>query len=392
MVIGLGAILGKMLEVSGGADVIAERIARTFGAKRADWAVLTAAIVIGIPVFFSVGFMLLLPIVFAMSRRNSIPFMKLGIPLAAALSSMHACVPPSHPGASIAVSALHADLAKTVLYSLIAGIPMAAIVGIYYARWILPRMEFDDGLCVYSQSAGGPQRRSAPGFGVALSTILLPILLVLLAKSLELALPESSAGRAWLKLLGEPTVAMLIAVLASFYSFGVARGFSAADILKFSNDCMTPIAATLLVVGAGGGFNQILKDCRITDAIVHFAGRVQLPVLVLGWLVAALIRIAVGSSTVAITTAVGIVGPLAAAMNAAWAAAPGTMPRVNIELLAVAMGAGSLMLSHVNDGGFWIVKEFFGISVEQTFKTWSVGTCIGSVAGLLVALVLQAFV
>lgn len=411
MVIGLGAILGKMLEVSGGADVIAERIAQTFGPKRANWAVLTAAIVIGIPVFFSVGFMLLLPIVIAMSRRNAVPFMKLGFPLIAALSSMHACVPPSHPGPMAAIGALNTELARiqlpsvnigrTVLLSLVAGIPMAMLSGLLYAKWVLKRVNITPHPPSAQESqpneprsneprptneprpqGSGPAASSnpsrTPSFSISLFTILLPILLVLLANAADRLLPNDSTAKLWLSFFGGPTVAMLTAVLVSFYTFGVARGFNATEILKFSNDCMTPIAATLLVVGAGGGFNQILKDCRVSDAIVHFAMSAKLHPLLLGWLVAALIRLAVGSSTVAITTAVGIVAPLAVGH-----------PGISVELLVVAMGAGSLMLSHVNDGGFWIVKEFFGLSVEQTFKTWSVGTIIGSFAGLLITLLLQ---
>ncbi|HLX59720.1 MAG TPA: gluconate:H+ symporter [Planctomycetota bacterium] len=385
MIIGLGAMIGQMLGQSGGADVIAERIARAFGKKYLSWAMLTAALVIGIPVWFSVGFMLLLPIVFAMARRNSVPYMTLGIPLYAALSTMHSCVPPAHPGPMAAISKLNADVGRTVLYSLIAGIPMAVLAGPVYGRWILKRVKFDDLPAIAAAPPGETKApKSPPGFALAIGTILLPIVLVIAGTCIERIptgfLSAESPLRTILKFCGGPLVSMLIATLFSFYSFGYARGFSSGDILKFSNDCMSPIAATLLVVGAGGGFNQVLSDCHVKDAIVHYAEQAKLSPLILGWLVAAMIRIAVGSSTVAITTAVGIVAPLAVGQKG-----------VNLELMVVALGAGSLIFSHVNDGGFWIVKEFFGLTVPQTFKTWSVGTVIGSVTGLLMALLMQAF-
>ena len=378
-VIALGAMLGKMLAESGGADVVAERIARAFGVKRADWAILAAAIAIGIPVFFSVGFMLLLPIVFVISRKHNIPLMKLGIPLAAGLSAMHACVPP-HPGPMVVIDQLHAHVGKTILYSLFIAIPMAMLAGPIYGSWILKRLRFDEPTAEAKTAAPEKSAPTAPpGFGLTVATMFLPIVLMLLAGWADVELKPESPLRRWCDFFGGPLVSMLIAVLFSFYTFGFARGMKSGEILKHTNDCLGPIAATLLVVGAGGGFNQVLKECGVAGAIVRFAEGAQLPLLVLGWLVAALIRVAVGSSTVAITTAVGIVAPMAIGRAG-----------VNLELLTVAMGAGSLIFSHVNDGGFWIVKEFFGISVSQTFKTWSVGTTIASVTGLLLTLLLQA--
>ncbi len=378
-VIVLGAMLGKMLAESGGAEVVAARIVGWFGVKRADWAILVAAIAIGMPVFFSVGFMLLLPIVFVISRSNKIPLMKLGIPLAAGLSAMHACVPP-HPGPMIVIKELHADIGKTILYSLIIAIPMAILGGPIYGQWILKRVRFDQPT---AEANAVDEKKAAPvappGFGLTVVTMFLPIVLMLMKGLADVKLSPDSTLRGWCVFFGGPFISMLIAVLFSFYSFGFARGMKSSEILKHSNDCLGPVAATLLVVGAGGGFNQILKECGVAGAIVRFAEGAQLPPLVMGWLVASLIRVAVGSSTVAITTAVGIVGPMA--MGHAG---------VNKELLVVALGAGSLIFSHVNDGGFWIVKEFFGISVSQTFKTWSVGTTIASVAGLLLTLLLQA--
>ncbi len=378
-VIGLGAMLGKMLAESGGAEVVAGRIAKVFGPARADWAILCAALSIGAAVFFPVGFMLLLPIVFAISRTNNIPLMKLGIPLVAGLSAMHACVPP-HPGPMIVIDQLKAHAGMTILYSLLVAIPMAIVAGPLFGHWILKRVRFDEPTAeATAQAKESPS--NPPGFEITLATIFLPIVLMLVAGWADVKLEKTSPLRQWCDFFGGPLVSMLIAVLVSFYTFGTARGMTRRDILKHSNDCLGPLAATLLVVGAGGGFNQVLKDCGVAASIVRFAESAKLPPLVLGWMVAALIRTAVGSSTVAITTALGIVGPLAIAQGG-----------VKLELLTVAMGAGSLFFSHVNDGGFWIVKDFFGISVAQTFKTWSVATVLASVVGLVLTLILQAVV
>ncbi len=378
-VIALGAMLGKMLAESGGAEVVAGRISQAFGPRRADWAILAAAIAIGLPVFFSVGFMLLLPIVFAIARKNKIHVMALGIPLTAGLSAMHATVPP-HPGPMAVLAKLQANVGVTILYSLLVAIPMAVIGGPLFAKWILKHVRFTETSSATDLGSDIKENENPPPFLLTLLTMFLPIFLMLAAGWADVTWAKEAAARQWCDFFGGPLVSMLIAVLFSFWSFGFARGMSGSAILKHSNDCLGPVAATLLVVGAGGGFNQVLTDCGVSASIVRIAEQVRLPLLVMAWLVTAIVRTAVGSSTVAITTAVGIIAPMAVGK-----------PGVNLELLAVALGAGSLFFSHVNDGGFWIVKEFFGISVTQTFKTWSVGTCLASVAGLGLVLVLQLF-
>jgi GntP family gluconate:H+ symporter len=220
-----------------------------------------------------------------------------------------------------------------------------------------------------------------PGFGLTVFTIVLPVLLMLAATIADVSLARENATRQFLDLIGSPLVAMLAAVLFALYSFGFARGFDKHQLLKFSEECLGPVAPVLLVVGAGGGFNKILIASGVGEAIKHLAAGSHVSPFLLGWLVAALIRVATGSATVAITAAAGIMAPIVF----------GT-PGINVELLVVAMGAGSLTLSHVNDGGFWFVKEYLNLSVPQALKSWTVMETIISVIGLLLAMALNAIV
>jgi len=225
------------------------------------------------------------------------------------------------------------------------------------------------------------QTKTPPSFAITVFTILLPVLLMLTATTADLALSKENLLRQCADLVGHPSVAMLLALLFSFYSFGFARGFDRDQVLKFSNDCLAPVASMLLVVGAGGGFSKVLEHSGVGRAIAGLSEGRQLSPLLLGWLVAALIRVATGSATVAITMAAGIVAPIVA-----------SAPGVNLELLVIAMGAGSLILSHVNDGGFWFVKEYFNMTVPQTLKTWTVMETIISVMALILVLLLDLVV
>jgi GntP family gluconate:H+ symporter len=231
------------------------------------------------------------------------------------------------------------------------------------------------------EDEGVKATHALPSFGITVFTILLPVMLMLIGSWADLFTTPKTFANDFLKLIGNSVMALLIAALVSFYTFGKARGFSREMILKFTNECVAPTAIITLVVGAGGGFGRILRDSGISTSIVDVATSAHVSVLVLGWLVAVMIRIATGSATVAMTTAAGIVAPIAASV-------PGTRP----ELLVLSTGAGSLILSHVNDGGFWLVKEYFNMSVAQTFKTWSVCETIISVVALGLTLALATVV
>jgi len=330
------------------------------------------------------------------------PLLQIGIPLVAGLSVMHGLVPP-HPGPMVAVEVLKADVGKTILYSLLVGIPTAILAGPLLGNFLarlVPLQASGELVAQFTKKAGPKVReespspsiplpigwgegkdiqKQVPGFAMTVFTILLPVLLMLLATAVDLSFHKDNAFRQGIDFIGHPIVALLIAVLFSFYSLGYKCGFDRQQILGFTNDCLAPIGGVILVIGAGGGFKEVLVRSGVGAAIAERASHWHLSPLIFGWLVAALIRIATGSATVAITTAVGIVLPVASGV-----------PGVNLELVVVAMGAGSLILSHVNDAGFWLVKEYFNMSVTQTLKTWTVMETIISIVALVFTLLLNA--
>ena len=384
VVVGLGTMLGKMMAESGAAARIATTLIDLFGERRVHWAIMVVAFIVGIPVFFQVGFVLLIPLVFTIARRTGMSLIKIGIPLVAGLSVVHGMLPP-HPAAMLAVIAYNADVGRTILYGLIVGLPTAALAGPIFATWVAPRIVLPADNPIARQfegssdaADGSSAEQQAPGFGISVFTVLIPVILMLLASAADLTLDSASPIRSALHFVGNPIVALLLALLFSFWSLGRPRHFTRGQLMKFCNDCLAPTATILLVIGAGGGFNQVLVQSGVGRAIANMAVGSHASPLLLAWGVAALIRVATGSATVAMTTAAGIVAPIAVAM-------PGT----HAELLVLATGAGALVLSHVNDAGFWLIKEFFNMTVPQTLKTWTVAETIIGVAGLGFTLLLS---
>ena len=376
VVVALGTMLGKMMAESGAATRIATTLIDLFGVRRVHWAIMFVAFIVGIPVFFQVGFVLLIPLVFTIARRTGMSLIKIGIPLVAGLSVVHGMLPP-HPAAMLAVTAYKADVGRTILYGLLVGLPTASLAGPIFAAWIAPRIVLPAENPLARQLEG-ESVQEMPGFGISVFTVLIPVFLMLFASAADITLDSASSVRSALHFIGHPIVALLLALLFSFWSLGRARHFTRGEVMKFCNDSLAPTATILLVIGAGGGFNQVLVQSGVGRAIADVAIGSHASPLVLAWIVAALIRVATGSATVAMTTAAGIVAPIAAAM-------PGT----HAELLVLATGAGSLVLSHVNDSGFWLIKEFFNMSVPQTLKTWTVAETIIGVAGLGFTLLLS---
>jgi GntP family gluconate:H+ symporter len=378
MVIGLGTVIGKLLAESGGAVVVSRALARALGEQRLDWALMFSGFIIGLPVFFQVGLVLLAPVMFTLTRQTGTPLLRLGIPLVAGLSAAHGLVPP-HPGPLAAIERLGADPGRTLFYSLIVGLPVAMISGPLFGRFISRRVHVDAG-AMADQLTGSSAVARMPSLGVTLLTILLPVLLMLLAALAQAVMPDGTVRRS-IAFAGSPLVAMLLATLLALYTFGRSCGFDRARLLRFAEESLPPIAGVLLVVGAGGGFGRVLDVAGADTAIAQAMGGLRLSPLALAWVIASLLRLSVGSATVACVTAASIMAPVADAMTV-----------VNRELLVVAIGAGSLIASHVNDGGFWLVKEYFNMSVPQTVATWTVLETIISVAGLAGVLLLGVFV
>lgn len=373
--IAFGAIIGKLLIESGGADRIVDTILDKTPAARLPWAMAIIAFVIGIPLFFEVGVVLLIPVVMLVARKANLPLVLVGIPALAGLSALHGLVPP-HPGPLIAIDALGADLGITLGLGLLVAIPTVIISGPLIApmmaRWVPIDAKAPLGEATNEDSL------KRPSFATSIFVVLLPVILMLGRTLVETLMGEQS--NSWVyqgaDFLGQPIVALLITVLVAILLFGVVPGRSADEISSIVGASLGPIAGILLIVGAGGGFKQTLVDSGIATIIASWIEQAAVPALIAGWLVAVAVRLATGSATVATITAAGIMAPLA-----------GQMPPVEAALLVLAIGAGSVFLSHVNDAGFWMVKEYFGMTVGETFKTWSLmETVLSVVAGVTVVI------
>ncbi|EPY12285.1 GntP family permease [Paenibacillus alvei] len=380
IVIALGTMLGKMMAESGGAEQIATTLIDKFGESRVHWAMLLVGFIVGIPVFFEVGVILLIPIVFTVARKTKKSLLQIGIPILAGLSTVHGLVPP-HPAPMIAIDAYQADLGRTILYSLLVGIPTAIIAGPLFGKFIGKRIQLQPPAKLAEQFAQKSDR-PLPSFGITLFTILLPVILMLIGSVADIIDPEGISSLAVLcKFIGHEIIALLIAVVFSFFSLGYARGFKKEEISRFTSECLAPTATIILIIGGGGAFKQVLINSGVGGAIAELATQANINVILFAWFVAALIRVATGSATVAMTTAAGIVAPVLA-----------MTPGVPVELVVLATGAGSIVLSHVNDAGFWMVKEFFNMSVPETLKSWTVMETILSVVGLALILLLSTVV
>jgi GntP family gluconate:H+ symporter len=334
------------------------------------------AIAIGLTTWFAVGLILLLPILLTLTRETQRPFLVLAIPLLSFLSVMHGLMPP-HPGPVIAIDVFHANTGRVLLWGFVIGIPTAAVAGPLFARWAVRHVIAEPPVTAPPASEGSA--RIEPKFGLTLFTMLLPVALMLSATIAELLLPPGHPVRAFVQFIGHPVMALVIAVVFALWSLGIRCGHRPATLLAFTEQSVAGIGMTLLVVGGGGGFARVLREAGVANSLSDMASMLHLPPLVYAWLIAAFIRVATGSATVAITAASGVLAPLVV-----------QMPGLNRELLVISIGCGSLFLSHLNDGGFWIVKDCLGLTVAQTLRTWTVTETIIGIAGLLITLVADA--
>jgi GntP family gluconate:H+ symporter len=392
LLIALGAMLGKLLADSGGANRIVDTIVDRVGPKRLPWAMALIAAIIGLPMFFEIGVVILVPIVVLVALRTKAPLMLVGIPALAGLSILHGLVPP-HPGPLTAIALLHAPLGLTLIFGLIVAVPTLVVSGPLLAvainRWVPVTTPPPEGAADAEPAADdepgrddqATQSRRTPTFAMAVLAIVLPVVLMLIRAVGELTLDDGTTTRNVLDFVGEPAVALLVGVLVAMLTVGRASGMNRQQVNDSLGSGLPGVASIMLIVAAGGGFKQELSDSGVAQVIADAAKDSGLSVLLLGWLIAVGIRLATGSATVATVTAAGIVGPLGAGLT-----------DHHLALLVLAVGAGSLFFSHVNDAGFWLVKEYFGLTVGQTIRSWSVMETVISVMGLLCVLVLSAIV
>ncbi|MBB6403877.1 gluconate:H+ symporter [Arthrobacter sp. AZCC_0090] len=387
ILIALGAMLGKLLADSGGANRVVDTLLEKAKGNRVVWMMTLVAVIIGLPMFFEIGLVLLLPVIVLVTQRSKMKLMRIAIPALAGLSVLHGLVPP-HPGPLIAISAVKAELGTTLALGLLVAIPTVIICGPLFsnlaARWVPVDAPAVAGGVDTTHAVDLSEVKRQPSFIVTLLTIIFPVVLMLLKAVADIVWPDAAHApmiRTVLDFIGQPLVAMTLAVLAAMVTFGYTVGFTGSKITAKLSASLGPIAAILLIVGAGGGFKQTLIGAGVGDAVKKWAEGANMSVLVLGFIVAVALRLATGSATVATVTAAGIVAPLASSLSPTHAA-----------LLALAIGAGSLFLSHVNDAGFWLVKELFGLTVGQTFKTWSVMETLISLVGFAFIMVLSLII
>jgi len=399
LVLGLGAILGHLLASSGGAAAIGEGLVRRFGARGLPVAMVLMGMLIGFPVFFEVGLVLLMPIIISVARSRGRSAILTGLPTLAGLSIVHGLIPP-HPAAMLAVAQYHADVGRTILLGVTAGVPAALISGLGCAwlcgrligRWQLhpaephaPSLAEELGADAQTISETLPDSTSHRRglIPASLFVLLLPVLLIFLGSwADQLISPNGSFGglNAAFHLLGDPSVALLVAVLLAQILLGRLSAWTPQETLRLTGESFAPIAGVLMILSAAGGLSRILNDSGAAQATVELAQGVHLSPLLLAWLLAATVRVSIGSATVAMAVASGILAPVAAGMGGGFGP----------ELLVLATGAGSLFCSHVNDPGFWMVKEFFGLELSETLATWSVLETMLSLTGLAGTLLLAA--
>ncbi|PCF40934.1 gluconate:H+ symporter [Staphylococcus delphini] len=386
LIFGLGAMLGKLLADGGGATQIADTLIAKLGKKYVQWAMVIASFIIGIALFFEVGLVLLIPLVFTIAKRMNVSQLKIGMPMVTALSVTHGFLPP-HPGPVVIAKELAANIGEVLLYGFIVAIPVTIIAGPIFAKMaprLTPTAFQREGDISSLGATKSFKDEELPSFGLSTFTALLPVLLMLSATLWQLISGHEGKAHNTLEsiiyFIGSAGTAMLIAVVFAIFSMGIRRGIPTKQVMNTLTQAIYPIGMMLLIIGAGGAFKQVLIDGGVGGAIEKMFTDVNISPILLAWLVAAILRLALGSATVAAISTTGIVLPLLQTAD------------VNLALVALAIGAGSIFCSHVNDAGFWMFKEYFGLTVKETFLTWSLIETIISVSGLVFVLFISLFV
>ncbi|GAA3869363.1 gluconate:H+ symporter [Saccharothrix violaceirubra] len=382
VIVGLGTLLGSILEASGGAQVLTRTLLRAFGERRAPLAMGLAGLVFGVPVFFDIGIFVLAPLVYVAAKRGGRSIVLYALPLLAGLSVMHAFMPP-HPGPVAAAGLLHVGLGWIIVMALAVAIPSWFVGGVLFSAWIGKRVvvPVPEEMLAAAEKARGD--RDEPPLSLVLGIIAVPLVLILSGTFGSVLLAKGSTPLGVFAFLGTPAVALTISVLLAFWLLGFRRGMDRAQVAELSAASLRPVAMILLVVGAGGFFGAVLAATGVGKALAGSLADLGLPVIALSYVISCGLRIAQGSATVAIVTTTGIVAPVVADLDY-------SQPRLALVVMAIA--AGSIIASHVNDGGFWIVSRYFGLSVKETLRTWTVLETILSVVGFVVTALLSLVV
>ena len=376
MILGFGSMLGKLVADSGAAQKITTQLVSSFGIKNVQWAVVLTGFIVGIPMFYSVGFVILIPLVFTVAATTKLPLIYVGLPMLASLSVTHGFLPP-HPAPTAIAVMFDADIGKTLVYGIVIAIPAIIVAGPLFSRTIkninaTPLKEFYNPVIL--------EDHEMPSLTTSIISALLPVILIGLSTLSNSFLPQDFFLKPIIDFIGNPVIAMLISVLVAIYTLGLARGRKMVDIMKSVSTAVSSITMVLLIIAGAGALKQILTDSGVSDYIAELLVGSSISPLILAWLIATAIRISVGSATVAGLTAAGIIMPLVSSTG------------VSPELMVLAIGSGSLMLSHVNDGGFWLFKEYFNLSIKDTLSTWTVMETTVGVMGLIGVLVLNIFI
>ncbi|MGA1995067.1 MAG: gluconate:H+ symporter [Bryobacteraceae bacterium] len=376
VVVGLGAMIGRYLEYSGGGRALADWLLEKFGKEQAAWAMLVAALLVGLPIFFEVGFVIMAPLVFNLTRETKRSLLFYGLPMAGALTITHSLVPP-HPAPAAAAQMLGADLGRTILYGIALSIPLAVVSGIVYGGWIAKRMYVPVPAAIEaaeaSQSEGKP-----PAVGMVVLLLLLPVILIF---SATIASLHQVPFRGVAVFLGHPFTALTIATLLALYYFGIRRGLTRDRAARLATESLAPMGSLLVIMGAGGAFKQVIVDSGVGAVAGKLLATSSISPLLVVFLIAMAMRIAQGSATVAIITAAGIVAPIVKGL-------PGYSP----DAIMLALACGGSGFSHVNDSGFWLVNQYFGMTVPQTLRSWTVMKVLASFVGLGIVLAVQAWI
>jgi Gnt-I system low-affinity gluconate transporter len=380
VVVGLGAMFGQMLEVSGGAERLAQTLVKKFGQDKAQWALTLTGFLVAIPVFFDVGFIILVPIVYGLAKKTGRSLLYYGIPLLAGLAVTHSFVPPT-PGPIAVADLLGAELGWVILFGVIAGIPSAILAGPVFGRYIAKKIHVS--VPDYMQLEEKQYDKELPSFAMIASLIFIPLVLILANTVSGVLLEEGNTIRSVLTFLGHPFVALIIATLLAFYFLGVRRGYSGDEIQSIATKALEPAGIIILVTGAGGVFKQILIDSGVGEVLGDMMAGSALPPILLAFLIASIVRVAQGSATVAMVTAAGLISPLIDTLG---------LEGPVLGLIVIAIAAGATILSHVNDSGFWLVNRYFGLDVKDTLRSWTMMETIIALTGFTVVFVLGFFI